>query len=279
MTTETEPDTGTGTSTLSLRRLGWAGVEIQLGDTRLLIDALENVAPLEPVLGPPKRPLPPIEAPAGTHALITHLHPDHYDRELLTRLAASGTIGCHASIAPDLAKDGIEAVAQELGQARRIGPLTVTPVTSLDWRGSDSYQVAWVVEGAGTRVIHCGDTMWHGNWWQIAREHGPFDVAFLPVNGVIARFEGYDATVPVTLTPEQAVEAAAVLGATAACAIHYELFNNPPTYTEQSDIPQRFSAAARLRGITAHLVTDGAAIPLPAPRGVVDDTGDSQGSA
>ena len=254
-------DTVTDTDTLRLRRLGWAGVEIRLGRTRLLIDALENVVPLEPVLGPPKRPLPPVEVSAGTHALITHLHPDHYDRELLTRLASSGTIGCHASIAPDLAGDGIEAYPQELGESRGIGDLTVTPVTSLDWRGSDSHQVAWVVEGAGRRVIHCGDTMWHGNWWQIARDHGPFDVAFLPVNGVVARFEGYEVDVPVTLTPEQAVEAAAALGASAACAIHYELFNNPPTYVEQPDITRRFRDAALARGITAHLVGDGEAVP------------------
>jgi L-ascorbate metabolism protein UlaG (beta-lactamase superfamily) len=250
------------TDTLRLRRLGWAGVEIRLGGTRLLIDPLENAAPLEPVLGRPKRPLPPVEAPAGTHALITHVHPDHYDRELLVRLARSGTVGCHQPIAPELARDGVEAVAQELGQPRRIGPLTVTPVTSLDWRGTDTDQVAWVVEGGGARVIHCGDTMWHGNWWQIARDHGPFDVAFLPVNGAICRFEGYEAGVPVTLTPEHAVEAAAVLTAKAACAIHYELFTNPPVYVEQADIPERFRRAARALGVVAHVVADGEPVPL-----------------
>jgi L-ascorbate metabolism protein UlaG (beta-lactamase superfamily) len=122
----------------------------------LLIDPLENVAPLEPVLGPPKRPLPPIDAPAGTHVLITHLHPDHYDRAFVTGLAATGTVGCHTPIAPTLAEHGIEAFPQELGQSRRIGSLTVTPVASPDWRGTDSDQVAWVVEGAGTRIIHCG---------------------------------------------------------------------------------------------------------------------------
>lgn len=257
-TTATGADTG-----LRLRRLGWAGVEVRLGETRVVIDALENVEPLRPVLGRPKRPLPAVDVPAGTHALITHLHPDHYDRDLVGRLAATGTAGCHTTSAAALAEDGIEAVAQELGQPRRIGELTVTPVASLDWRGTDSHQVAWVVEGAGRRIIHCGDTMWHGNWWQIARDHGPFDVAFLPVNGVIARFEGYEANVPVTLTPEQAVEAAAVLGATAACAIHYELFDNPPAYTEQPDIPDRFRRAAEARGVVPHLVADGESVPLP----------------
>ncbi|AHH97449.1 MBL fold metallo-hydrolase [Kutzneria viridogrisea] len=266
MTTDTQDTPGTATATLGLRRLGWAGVEIRLDDTRVLIDALENVEPLEPALGPPKRPLPPIEAPAGTHALITHLHPDHYDRALMTRLAGSGTIGCHAPIAPALAEDGIEAVPQKLGQSRRIGSLTVTPVVSLDWRGTDSDQVAWIVEGAGRRIIHCGDTMWHGNWWQIARDHGPFDVAFVPVNGVIAQFEGYAANVPATMTPEQAVEAAVALGASEVCAIHYELFNNPPVYVEQPDIVGRFRHAAEARGIKAHLVADGEAVPLTGPR-------------
>lgn len=135
------------TTTLSVRRLAWAGVEIRLGDTRLLIDPLENVAPLAPVMGPPHRPVDPVDTPPGTHALITHLHPDHYDHDLIARIAATGTIGCHTPSAAALHEAGITPVAQDLGQSRRIGKLTVTPVTSLDWRGNDCDQVAWVVEG------------------------------------------------------------------------------------------------------------------------------------
>jgi L-ascorbate metabolism protein UlaG (beta-lactamase superfamily) len=251
------------TDTLHLRRLAWAGVEIRLGDTRLLIDPLEHAEPLAPVMGQPRRSLPPVDTPAGTHALITHLHPDHYDHELIARIAAAGTVGCHVPIAPTLTKAGIDVIPQEREQPRHIGPLTVTPVTSLDWRGDDADQVAWVVAGAGQRIIHCGDTMWHGNWWQIARDHGPFDVVFVPVNGVIARFEGYEANVPVTMTPEHAIEAAAVLGATTGCAIHYGLFNNPPTYVEQPDIEERFRRAAEARGITAAIVDDGEPVPVP----------------
>ena len=261
MSSNDGPATDHHHDTLRLRRLAWAGVEVRLGDTRLLIDPLEHAEPLAPVLGKPRRPLPPVDTPAGTHALVTHLHPDHFDPTVLTRLAAPGTVGCHTPIAPTLTEAGLAPIPQDLEQPRTIGPLTVTPVTSLDWRGDD--QVAWVVAGAGRRIIHCGDTMWHGSWWRIARDHGPFDVAFVPVNGVIARFDGFDATVPVTMTPEQGVEAAFALGAATACPIHHSLFHNPPVYVEQPDIEARFRRAAQARGITAALVDTGESVPLP----------------
>lgn len=248
------------TDSLQARRLAWSGVEVRLGDTRLLIDPLEHVDAFEPVLGPPLTPVPPVETPPGTHALITHLHPDHFDHELLARLAPDGTVGCHSPIAPAMAAAGIEAIGQELEQPREIGALTVTPVTSLDWRGDD--QVAWVVEGGGRKIIHCGDTMWHGSWWKIADDHGPFDAAFVPINGVIARFEGFEANVPVTMTPEQAIEASLALQATLSCGIHYGVFHNPPVYIEQADAERRFHEAGRERGIATALLDAGAMVPL-----------------
>jgi L-ascorbate metabolism protein UlaG (beta-lactamase superfamily) len=248
--------------TLQLRFLAWSGLEVRLGDTRLLIDPLEHVARFESQgLGRALRPVPSIDTPAGTHALITHLHGDHFDQELLARLAPEGTVGCHAPSAPAVAAAGLEAVGQEFGRSRTIGSLTVTPVPSMDWRADD--QVAWIVEGGGVKVIHCGDTMWHGSWWQIARDHGPFAVAFVPINGVIVRSDSLTAViVPVTMTPEQAVEAAYVLGATTACAIHHGTFHNPPRYVEQPDAEQRFRRAAQERGITAVLPHAGDPVPL-----------------
>jgi L-ascorbate metabolism protein UlaG (beta-lactamase superfamily) len=115
-----------------------------------------------------------------------------------------------------------------------------------------------VIEAEGRRVIHCGDTIWHGGWYEIARRHGPFDAAFLPINGVTVRLDGFTPTdVPATLTPEQAIEAAVVLGARAACAIHYGLFDNPPLYVEQPNPRERFRAAATRRGLSAITPADG----------------------
>jgi len=69
----------------------------------------------------------------------------------------------------------------------------------------------------------------------------PFDAAFLPINGVIVELDGFTPTdVPATLTPEQAVKAAAILRASTVCTIRHTLFQNPPRYVEQPDAIKRF---------------------------------------
>ena len=65
---------------------------------------------------------------------------------------------------------------------------------------------------------------------------------------------------PATLTPEQAIEAAVVLGADNACAIHHTLFHNPPLYSEQPDAVERFLAAGKRRRIKAIAPGDGEAV-------------------
>ena len=63
-------------------RLFWAGVQIESEGVTLVIDLLEHTAALSPFLGDPRVPL----AFAPEHldaALVTHLHPDHYDPDSL----------------------------------------------------------------------------------------------------------------------------------------------------------------------------------------------------
>ena len=242
-------------SDVTFRRLSWAGVEVRCGRWQLLVDPLETTEPFAAFLGPPKRPLLPVEVDENTWALVTHLHADHCDRRLLGRIATRQTL-CHRPIAEALRADGITATAVERWQPRELGPFRLTAVPSADWRGDD--QVAWVIEIAGARAIHCGDTIWHGRWYEIAARLAPFDLAFLPINGVIAQLDGFTATeVPATLTPEQAIETALILRAQAACAIHHGLFDNPPRYREQHDAVARFLAAGKRRGIAAAAPCDG----------------------
>jgi len=237
---------------MEVRRLSWAGIELRSGATRLLIDPLEDPAPVAGFLGAPRTELGSIDIDEETWAAVTHLHPDHCDRSIVERVPRGQAI-CHKPIAPQL---GITAGATRLWHTHEAGAFRLTAVPSHDWRGDD--QVAWVVEADGRRVIHCGDTIWHGSWYEIARRHGPFDAAFLPINGVTVRLQGFTPTdVPATLTPEQAIEAAVVLEARAACAIHYDLFHNPPLYVEQPNARERFHAAAERRGLSAITPADG----------------------
>jgi L-ascorbate metabolism protein UlaG (beta-lactamase superfamily) len=215
----------------------------------LLVDPLDDIAPLRSFLGVPHAPLVPVPIDQHTWALVTHLHADHCDRQLLARVRPGQTL-CHAPIAAALEADGLAVVPADLWQSRQIGPFRVTAVPSHDWRGDD--QVAWIVESTDRRIIHCGDTIWHGGWYEIARRYAPFDTAFLPINGVIVRLDGFTPTdIPATLTPEQAIEAAAILRAGKPCAIHHTLFQNPPRYIEQPAAVERFLAAGTRGGINA----------------------------
>lgn len=240
---------------MRVRRLSWAGVEATEGDWRILIDPLEDTLPFRTFAGPPRARLMPVTVDDRTWALVTHIHRDHCDRSLLARLSA-GHVICHSAIAAVLSGDGVRATGADLWMPMNVGPFRITPVPSQDWRSDD--QVAWVVEAGGQRIIHCGDTIWHGQWYAIARRYESFDVALLPINGFVAQLEGFTPTdVPGSLTPEQAIEAAVVLNAQTACAIHHALFDNPPSYAQQPHAVDRFLAAAARRGVHAIAPGDG----------------------
>jgi L-ascorbate metabolism protein UlaG (beta-lactamase superfamily) len=245
---------------MRVHRLSWAGVEISSGASRLLLDPLAHAQPLRAFLGAPRARLVPVPIDGRTWVAVTHLHADHCDRALLRRVPARQVI-CHKPVLDQLAADGIAATGTRLWEPIEAGPFRVTPVPSHDWRGDD--QVAWVVETGRHRLIHCGDTIWHGGWYEIARRYQAFDAAFLPINGVIARLPGFTATdVPATLTPEQAIEAAIVLQARRACPIHHGLFHNPPQYAEQDHALERFQAAAQRRSIDIVALRDRESVPM-----------------
>jgi L-ascorbate metabolism protein UlaG (beta-lactamase superfamily) len=240
---------------VQLRRLSWAGIEVQSDGWRIVIDPLENHEPFRHFAGDPRGPLVPVTIDEHTWALVSHVHHDHCDRSVLARIRP-GQVVCHAPIASALALERLGVTPVKLWDTLQIGPFAVTPTPTQDWRGDD--QVGWVVDDGTRRIIHGGDTIWHGNWYAIARRFAPFEVAFLPINGFIAQLEGFTPTdVPGSLTPEQAIEAAVILHARAACAIHHSLFDNPPRYAQQPDAIARFLAAGHRRGIRAIAPADG----------------------
>jgi L-ascorbate metabolism protein UlaG (beta-lactamase superfamily) len=133
--------------------------------------------------------------------------------------------------------------------------VSLTAVPAVDGFGDP--QVSWVVQGAGKRIIHCGDTLWHGHWWRIRRNHGPFDAAFLCINGVVMTYPVLEPSgVPADMTAAQAAAAGKLLDAGFVCPIHYGTFN-ARQYLETPNCEQTFLAAACKRGVAVQIVPPG----------------------
>ncbi|HUQ58727.1 MBL fold metallo-hydrolase [Lentzea sp.] len=253
---------------MRVRRLGWAGVEIEARGERLVIDYVQDLSPLftgwQPGIG--------LTRPGGevSAALVTHLHRDHTDATALAEVLTSGApvlrpargygddVDNVATLLSEreLVEHDLAAQALTTWDEREIGPFEVTAVPSIDGLGDP--QLNWVVEADGQRVFHGGDTMFHGWWWLVARRFSPFDVAFLPANGAVVDAPHLQPPSPVAaaMDPFQAAAAAKILGAGHAVPMHYET-GQPvklPGYVEVADPENDFRAHA---GSRAHVLKVG----------------------
>jgi L-ascorbate metabolism protein UlaG (beta-lactamase superfamily) len=238
---------------LKAQRLSWAGVKLELPSMTLFIDPLISPGVWDDAL---KQPLIPVEASTPQrHVMITHLHPDHFDPAAVKKiLTDSGYLICHIDGAATAASHGFRVWAAKLYEPMIFGDFTLVAVPAVD--GYNSNQVSWVVTGGGKRVIHCGDTMWHGAWWQIGRQYGPFDAAFLPINGAKFSWRQPASDIPAVLTPDQAVAAGVVLGAKLVTPIHYGV-SGAEGYEEQANAETSFIETARKRKLPLEILKPG----------------------
>ncbi|TXJ78985.1 MBL fold metallo-hydrolase [Streptomyces lavendulae] len=216
------------------RRLGWAGLEIEAGGERLLIDYVRDISPLFTGWKPGAH----LATPSGTAsaALVTHLHRDHTDAAALAEVLTPGAPVLRPAPGPgdsvdnqttlpaerELARHRLATEVVDVWSTRELGPFRATAVPAIDGLGDP--QLNWVVEADGQRVLHGGDTMFHGYWWLIARRFGPFDAVFLPANGPVVDAPHLQppSPLPAALDPRQAAVAAEILDARYAVPIHYE---------------------------------------------------------
>lgn len=258
---------------MHIRRLGFAGLQLTSGEDSLVIDVMTSMGGLARFVGEAREPLP---APGPAQlALVTHLHRDHADG------GALDTAGVMRVLRPAPAQgEGLETVGcadgeQQLSRCRQQvvapwetvtdGPFTITAVPAADGFGDP--QVSWVVEAEGTRILHAGDTLFHGWWWLIGMRCGPVDIAFLPVNGAVADLPHRQppSPLPACMDPEQAAAAAKLLQACLAVPIHYGAIHTPPLYAEVDDPAGAFVRAARAAGVAVQIVAPGEEVSLPAP--------------
>lgn len=241
---------------LVVERLTWAGVKLTSGDTTVLIDAVgtdlwDGDAPegLVPVVSETRR----------TYALVTHGHNDHFDAETLREvLGERGYVVVHEDEAAYVASRGLRVIPAKLYEPVFRGGFIFTAVPAVD--GFGDKQVSWIVAAGNKKVLHAGDTLWHGQWENIGRQYGPFDMVFLPINGArVARDPVIES--PLVQTPLQAVEAALLLGARSLLPIHYGL-NDPPNYVEVDEPLETLLALAAARELHATHLAPGETITL-----------------
>jgi L-ascorbate metabolism protein UlaG (beta-lactamase superfamily) len=239
---------------LEAQRLGWAGVRLRLGKASLYIDPLVDSAVWGGAL---QSPLVPIEGSGDSGSvLITHRHPDHCDPIAIKQLV--GANGALVSTHQDgycTIPAGIRVRLADLYEPQLLGDFTAVAVPAVDGYGDP--QVSWIVMAGGRKVIHCGDTLWHGHWWQIGRAYGPFDAAFLPINGARFGWRQPVSDVPAVMTPEQAVAAAVVLGARRLVPIHYGM-SASKEYTEIPDLEKNLLAEGVKRSVEVRILEPGA---------------------
>jgi len=279
-------DVEEGDDSMQVTWLGWAGVELEYGGATLVIDPLADPRAVFARLpgGGGETPWPPVAAASPGRAvagLVTHLHGDHADAAALTAALApgAGVFEPPASTGDPFEAAGLALADAALTQAglprRRLEPwesttvdtFTITALPAVD--GAGDPQVSWLVEAGGVRVLHLGDTMFHGGWWSFARRHGPFDVVLLPVNGAVVNFPHRQpsSALPIVMDPEQAAEAAYLLGARLAVPIHAEGYEIDGLYAPIHGAADRFVRAAEALGIAVRALEVGEGIDVENPSG------------
>lgn len=268
---------------MRLTWLGWAGAELEADGATVVIDPLKDAAAVfAPLVERPDdlavpRVTPP-RAGVAVAGLLTHLHRDHADAGALRAALAPGApvlepppVGggalenlALAQAEHELGAAGLERRTVAPWESLTAGPFTVTALPAVDGVGDP--QVAWLAEAGGVRVLHLGDTMFHGHWWRMALRHGPFDAVLLPVNGAVVAFPNRTppSPLPVALDPGQAAIAAELLGARLAIPIHAEGYEVDGVYHPVAGAAQAFAQAAGRRGVPVRVLEPGDGVDLEA---------------
>jgi L-ascorbate metabolism protein UlaG (beta-lactamase superfamily) len=198
--------------------------------------------------------------PDARAGLLTHLHRDHADAGALGSALSAGAAvyepvdyGGHgrerlavAQADHELTAGGLARHATAAWTSTRAGAFTLTALPAVD--GTGDPQVSWLLEADGKRVLHLGDTMWHGWWWRIAERYGPLDVVLAPINGARLTFPHRQpaSSLPGAMDPEQAALAAELLRAERLVPIHYGGYDLPGVYEPIDDALQRLADATNL---------------------------------
>jgi L-ascorbate metabolism protein UlaG (beta-lactamase superfamily) len=228
------PEATVGDGRVRVTFVNHATMLIQMDGVNILTDPIwsDYTSPIDGV--GPKRHRPPgirfRELPKIDHVLLSHNHYDHLDLPTLHRLRvrhAPHMITMLGNAA--LLRRNALAGASELDwwQSLPIGNgITITAVPSKHFSAralSDRNATLWggfVISGPSGNVYFAGDTGWGSHFAQIAERFSPIRLAILPIGAYQPRWF----MKPAHISPDEAVEAHQVLGASTSVAMHFGTF-------------------------------------------------------
>jgi L-ascorbate metabolism protein UlaG (beta-lactamase superfamily) len=253
---------------MRIRWLGWAGVEIEEAGEWVLVDPLADARAVFAPLGEQANGMraPDVVAPrsGAVAAMVTHLHRDHADAAALSSALAHGAavheprgyggsgieqLGI-AQADAELDASGVRRIPLSAWDTSSAGAFRLTAIPAVD--GTGDPQVSWLIEAGNRRVLHLGDTMFHGWWWRIAERFGAPDVVLAPINGARLTFPHRRPASPLpgAMDPEQAALAAQLLRAEQLVPMHYGGYELPGIYDPVPDALDRVKAASdRVRAL------------------------------
>lgn len=242
----------------TVTKLSWAGVRLNAGGEQLVVDGLEGrQGEVQGRIGQPRKPLVDLADRPVDFALVTHTHKDHFDADALRRkLATHGRVVVPLASVAEVRELGFDVVGVAPWQRIQLGVFEVMALPAVD--GFGAAQVSWHVAAPGVRIVHLGDTLFHGFWWEMARHVGGADVLFAPINGARVTIPGLPPTgLPGIMTAEQAAVAARLLQARLAVPMHYEEFHAPPVYNADLHAEATFLQHASQQGVATNVVAAG----------------------
>ncbi|MFC7342684.1 MBL fold metallo-hydrolase [Saccharopolyspora griseoalba] len=166
--------------------------------------------------------LPPVDA-----VVISHNHYDHLDAPTIKRLPRGTPVLVPAGLGRWFRRRGFaEVVELDWWQSVEVAGLTFDFVPAQHWSRRGPHDTcrslwgSWVITGEHHRAYFAGDTGYGPHFAEIGRRYPGIDVAMLPIGAYDPRWF----MKPVHMDPEEAVRAAADLGAARTATMHWGTF-------------------------------------------------------